>query len=323
MNNQNIWVVFETENAAPKRVSLELTAKAKELAKGRGEKAVAVIIDPAPDTAIKAAFSAGADEVLAVEQKTCFEGEAYILEKLMAKYEPLAVLICSTPMGSDLSGALSARSGAGIAVNCTDIIPTDDGILYIRPSYDGKLNASIQIGTYPSIGTFKAGTFKAAQSDEHADGPVTREEVEIPASVLLTEFLGFRPDDELLKTNIEDADILISGGRGVGSKEGFEELFTLAKLVGGNVSGSRAAVEEGWIEKDRQVGITGKTVTPKLYVALGISGQTPHIAGMKGSDVIVAVNTNPQAEIFQFANYGLVADLHEVVPELIRRFSEQ
>lgn len=322
MNNHNIWVLYETENAAPKKVCLELTARAKELAGERGEKAVAVIVDPAPETAIGAAFSAGADEVIAVEQKTCFEGEAYIVDKLMAKYEPLAVLIGSTPKGSDLSGALSARSGAGIAVNSTDVIPMDGGILYIRPSYDGKLNASIQIGTYPSIGTFKAGTFKAAGPAGSTGGPVIREDIEVPASVLLTAFLGFRPDDELLKTNIEDADILISGGRGVGGREGFEGLFTLAKLVGGNVSGSRAAVEEGWIEKDRQVGITGKTVAPKLYIALGISGQTPHIAGMKGSDVIVAVNTNPQAEIFQAADYGLVADLHEVVPELIRRFGE-
>lgn len=321
--HKNIWIVYETENAAPKRVCLELTAKAKELAAGRGEKAVAVIVDPEPDTLAEAAFSAGADEVIAVKQKTCFEGEAYIVGKLMADYEPLAVLIGSTPRGSDLSGALSARSGAGIAVNCTDIIPTDEGILYIRPSYDGKLNASIQIGTYPSIGTFRAGTFKAAEPAGKTGGPVTVEDIDVPASVLLTGFLGFRPDDELLKTNIEDADILISGGRGVGSRDGFEPLFTLAKLVGGNVSGSRAAVEEGWIEKDRQVGITGKTVAPKLYIALGISGQTPHIAGMKGSDVIVAVNTNPQAEIFQFADYGLVADLHEVVPELIRRFREQ
>lgn len=332
MNNQNIWVILETADGAPKRVSLELLGKAKETVSGLKEKVTAVLIDnysgegensdKTEAAILAAAFASGADEAIVVRRKTCFEGEAYIIDKLIGKYSPRAVLIGSTSRGSDLAGALSARSGIGIAVNCTDMIPVDGGILWIRPSNDGKLNASIRIDSFPQIGTFHAGTLPEPEQQPGRTGTVIYEDIEVPDSVLLTNFLGFIPDDELMKTDIENADILISGGRGVGSKEGFGQLFELAQLIGGNVAGSRAAVDEGWIEKERQVGITGKTVAPRLYIALGISGQTPHIAGMKESDVIVAVNTDAGAPIFEVADYSLVADLHEIVPEMIRKFKE-
>ncbi len=132
-------------------------------------------------------------------------------------------------------------------------------------------------------------------------------------------FLEFIEDSGLAESNIEEASILVAGGRGVGSAEGFELLRELARLLGGNIAASRAAVDEGWISRDYQVGATGKTVAPKIYFACGISGAVPHIAGMKESDTIIAINTDPRAPIFDIAHYGIVDDLHKVIPELIER----
>ena len=322
MSNQNYWVLFELSDGSPKRVSLELMQKAGSLAAQSGQKAAAVIIGEGAAAAAGAAYTNGADIVYAVESKTCFEGISYIMGKLIDKYQPQAILIGATPAGRDISAAIAARCKAGIAVDCTDVRPLEDGsgLSWLRPSYDGKLYADIHVTTYPQIGTFKTGIFKLEERDARTEGELITEEIEVPASVLLTQFLGYTPDDALAQANIEDAEIIIAGGKGCGTQEEFDKLYELAALVGGNVGASRAAVEAGWVEKDRQIGITGKTVTPKLYVGFGISGAVPHVNGMKNSDVIVAVNTDPNAGIFTYAHYGIVADLHVVVPQMIARF---
>ena len=319
MGNQNFWVLFELAGDEPVRVSLELMGKAAALAREKGQKAVAVIISKNPEKAQAAAFAAGADTAICVAQEACFETMAYIASKLIDKYQPLAVFAGATAMGSDAAAQIAARSGIGIACDCTDVVFKEDEVNWMRPSYDGQLYATITIATYPQIGTFKAGIFRMEELSEGAAGEVIQEEIDVPAGVILTQMLGFRPDEQLADANIEDADIIIAGGRGCGSQEEFDKLYELAALVGGNVAASRAAVEEGWVIKDRQIGITGKTVTPKLYIGFGISGAVPHINGMKNSDVIVAVNNDPNAGIFKYAHYGIVADLHVVVPEMISR----
>ena len=320
MNNQDFWVLFELSEDKPVRVSLELMQKARALADEKGHKAVAVIISKNPAEAQSAAFANGAHSVIEVGQTSCFENMAYITSKLVDKYGPLAVFVGATAAGGDAAAEIAARSRIGIACDCTDVIFKDNEVNWIRPSYDGQLYATITIASYPQIGTFRTGIFKMGEAAEGASGEVIKENIEVPAAVILTSYLGFRPDAELAKTNIEDADIIIAGGRGCGSQEEFDKLYELAALAGGSVGASRAAVEEGWVVKDRQIGITGKTVTPKLYIGFGISGAVPHINGMKNSDVIVAVNTDPNASIFKYAHYGIVADLHKVVPEMISRF---
>ena len=322
MSNQNIWVFFELSDGRPKRVCLEMMQKAKELAEGSSEKAVAVIIDPEPEEAARAAFEYGADQVLTVRQKFFFESAAYILEKLAEKYEPRIVMIGATTEGRDLAAAASVRLHAGIASECTDVVITGSGVFWIRPSYDGKLNTNISIEEAPMIGTFKPGIFRLGEPAVGRNGETVEETVDVPAGVLLTQRLGFTPDDELTKANIEDAEIIIAGGRGVGSREGFDQLYELAAALGGSVGASRAAVDEGWIGKDYQIGITGKTVAPRLYIGFGISGALPHVNGMKESDIIVAVNTDPNAPIFSVANYGIVADLNIICPALTRKILE-
>lgn len=322
MSKQNIWVFFELSDGRPKRVCLEMMQKAKELAEGSSEKAVAVIIDPEPEEAARAAFEYGADQVLTVRQKFFFESAAYILEKLAEKYEPRIVMIGATTEGRDLAAAASIRLHAGIASECTDVVITGSGVFWIRPSYDGKLNTNISIEEAPMIGTFKPGIFRLGEPAVGRNGETVEETVDVPAGVLLTQLLGFTPDDELTKANIEDAEIIIAGGRGVGSREGFDQLYELAAALGGSVGASRAAVDEGWIGKDYQIGITGKTVAPRLYIGFGISGALPHVNGMKESDIIVAVNTDPNAPIFSVANYGIVADLNIICPALTRKILE-
>lgn len=322
MSNQNIWVVFELSDGLPKRVCLEMMQKAKALAAQTGEQAVAVIIDPEPEKAAMAAFANGADQALIVRHGFFFETAAYIIEKLAGKHEPKLVLIGATTEGRDLAAAVSIRLHAGIASECTDVTIAGTGVYWSRPSYDGKLNTNICIDTYPQVGTFKPGIFKTEEPEEGKNGPIYEENVEIPAGVLLTQLLGFTPDDELTKANIEDAQVIICGGRGVGSAEGFGQLYELAALLGGSVGATRAAVEEGWIAKDYQIGITGKTVAPKLYIGFGVSGAIPHVNGMKESDVIVAVNTDANAPIFGVAHYGIVADLNVICPALTNKIRE-
>ena len=231
MSNQNIWVFFELSGGRPKRVCLEMMQKAKALAEGSSEKAVAVIIDPEPEEAVKAAFENGADQVMTVRQKFFFESAAFILEKLAEKYEPKIVMIGATTEGRDLAASASVRLHAGIASECTDVVATGSGVYWIRPSYDGRLNTNICIEEYPMIGTFKPGIFKLGEPETGRSGEVIEEAVEIPAGVLLTQLLGFTPDDELTKANIEDAEIIVAGGRGVGSKEGFGQLYELAAAL--------------------------------------------------------------------------------------------
>lgn len=322
MNNQNIWVVFEISDNTPKKVSLELMQKAKKEALSNQVRTVAVIINEKAQELASVAFLNGADDVITVEQTSAFEASGYILEKLSKKYEPGIILFGATNWGRDVAANLSARIKCGIACESTDIILDAKAniINWIRPSYTGKLNTNIEISGFPQIGTFKTGSFPILEASDYPEtGNIIAESVEVPTSVILTELLGFIPDDELTKSNIEDAEIIIAGGRGVGSAEGFRPLFELAELVGGKVGASRAAVDEGWIEYERQIGVSGKTVAPKLYIGFGISGAVPHIAGIKNSQVIVAVNKDKYAPIFEISNYGIVEDLNEVLPVLIEK----
>ena len=317
MNTNSIWVIFES-NHEKNRVCQELMRKAKELAKLENTKAVAIIINKEQDTLVEQAKQSGADEIIVVKQESHFETDAYVISKLVEKYQPKIILIGETTYGKDLSAQLSANAHIGIACNNSDIQVENDRISWIRPSYNGKLNTKIVIDTFPQIGTFKAGTFRI-DNIQPTQATIIEENIEVPVTVKLTRFLGFVPDEKLMQTNIEDAEVIIAGGRGVGSKEGFEKLFTLAKLLGGNVGGTRPVCDEGWLERDRQIGVTGKTVAPKLYIALGISGQVAHTSGMKESELIIAVNTDKDAKIFDIAHHCVVADLHEVVDSLIEK----
>ena len=297
-NLKDIWVFIEMSAQQPKRSSLEIFAKAQKIAAEAGAEAVPVLCPADGD------FSA-------VEI-------AEAMKNAVEKETPGAVLFASTPLGKDISAILSADMNLGIASDCTDVMSRNEDLdlLFIRPTFDGKLRASVSLNKKPQIGSFVSGAFPmdGEAPDIHKNARLLKPE---NSTAIQRQFLEFIEDSGLAEVNIEEASILVAGGRGVGSAEGFEKLRELARLLGGNIAASRAAVDEGWISRDYQVGATGKTVAPKIYFACGISGAVPHVAGMKESDVIIAINTDASASIFDIAHYGIVGDLHQVIPELI------
>ena len=300
----NIWVYIDETNKQTLRVSEELLVQAKELAKEAGMLAIPVRLAEKPDSS---------DAILKA------------LKAAVIRENPFAIFFGSTPLGKELSSGLTASLDLGIASDCSNVIyrKSENDLMFIRPTFDGKLNASITLKTYPQVASFPAGVFPLKGNS--ADFDLNKYILEFPndlASVLGNRLVEFIEDQELSNTDIENAEVLVAGGRGVGSAEGFELLRELARLLGGNIAASRGAVDDGYISKDYQVGATGKTVAPKLYIACGISGAPPHTVGMKDSELIVAINTNGSEPIFDVAHYGIVGDLHQVLPELIAILKE-
>lgn len=296
----NIWVYIETDEKGPKHVSLELLAKAQELAKETKVKAIPVLCPQ--------------------ELKPSAAEISGMLESAVKKESPSLLLLGSTSLGKEISSMLSASLKLGIAADCSDVFyrPSERDYLFIRPAFDGKINASVSVTTKTQLATFPTGTFPlSGQAPDTSADALTLEPATASVSRIISRFIEFIDDDALAQANIEEASVLAAGGKGVGSPEGFESLKELARLLGGNIAASRAAVDEGWISRDYQVGATGKTVAPKIYFACGISGAAAHVAGMKDSETIIAINTDPNAPIFDIAHYGIVGDLHKVIPELI------
>nr|WP_291234697.1 electron transfer flavoprotein subunit alpha/FixB family protein [Frisingicoccus sp.] len=305
MNNyNNIWVFIETSNNQPKRASLEVFAKAEELAKECKMTAVPVFSpseNASPENIVSALASA------------------------ISKEQPAALLFGSTALGKELSAGITASLSLGIASDCSNIMyrASTKDFLFIRSTFDGKLNASVSLKTFPQVASFSAGTFPLEGNVPNTEANKILLELPSDDTSLRSRLVEFIEDSGLAQSNIEEASVLVAGGRGVGSAEGFESLRELAGLLGGNIAASRAAVDEGWISKDYQVGATGKTVAPKVYFACGISGAPAHVVGMKDSEIIIAINTNASEPIFDIAHYGIVGDLHKVIPELIKILKER
>lgn len=228
------------------------------------------------------------------------------------------MLIGATPNGRDLGPRLSCRLGTGLTADCTalDIDEASGNIAWTRPAFGGNLMAVILCPDHrPQLGTVRPGVFKKPDVCEDR-AEIIREDFHVPADQIRTTLLETIREASAEIVDLEGADIIVSGGRGVGGAEGFRVIRELADVLGGTVGASRAAVDEGWISHSHQVGQTGKTVGPKLYIACGISGAIQHLAGMSSSDVIVAINKDFDAPIFGIADYGFVGNLFEIVPLL-------
>ncbi|MBQ2634522.1 MAG: electron transfer flavoprotein subunit alpha/FixB family protein [Oscillospiraceae bacterium] len=321
---KDLWVFVETNDEGKARnVGLELLNPGRELAKQQGGKLVAVVIGNNTAQAVQAAVAAGADQVLSVEgeEYAVYSTDAYTyaLCTLAEKYAPTTILLGATPNGRDLGPRFSARMQSGLTADCTalEIDPDTGCVAWIRPAFGGNLMARILCpNNRPQVGTVRPGVFKKPEADPGRSAEVVAEPISFAREKIRTQIVEvIRAAGE--QVNLEGADIIISGGRGVGGPEGFAPLKELAELVGGCVGASRAAVDAGWIPHAHQVGQTGKTVAPKLYVACGISGAIQHLAGMSGSDCVVAINKDPEAPIFEVADFGIVGDLKEVVPMMI------
>lgn len=320
---KDLWVFVETkEDGSARNVGLELLNPGRELAARQGGEVVAVIIGHNTAKAEKSAAVYGAGKILVIngEEYAHYNTDAYTnaMEYLIRKYGPATLLIGATSYGRDLGPRLSCRLKSGLTADCTSLaINEETGIMeWTRPAFGGNLMATIICPDgRPQIGTIRPGVFKKAVLAE-ASPEIIREDYHVPADQIRTRLLETIVEAAGEIVDLEGAEIIVSGGRGMGGPDGFIILKELADCLGGTVGASRAAVDSGWIPYVHQVGQTGKTVAPKLYIACGISGAIQHLAGMSGADYIVAINKDEEAPIFAVANYGIVGNLFEVIPAL-------
>lgn len=321
--SKDTWVFVETkEDGSARNVGLELLTPGHDLAKKQGGQVCAVIIGNHVEKAIEQANAQGAEKIIVVEGEEYehYNTDAYTkaMAYLIDKYCPASMLIGATSYGRDLGPRLSCRLKSGLTADCTslDIDPDDGKVAWTRPAFGGNLMATIKCpDNFPQIGTVRPGVFKkSAPAEGHAE--ILCEEFHVSEDEMRVKLLEVIHEVAEEVVDLEGAEVIVSGGRGVGGPEGFVPIKALAEVLGGTVGASRAAVDSGWIPYAHQVGQTGKTVAPKLYIACGISGAIQHLAGMSGSDCIVAINKDPEAPIFEVANYGIVGNLFEVLPAL-------
>ena len=321
---KDLWVFVETnEDGTAKNVGLELLTPGKMMAGKQGGALVAIVIGNNVDAAVKAASEHGADKVIVVEgpEYAHYSTDAYAiaLVSLVEKYGPTSMLIGATNNGRDLGPRVSCRLQTGLTADCTalDIDEESGNVAWTRPAFGGNLMATILCPDHrPQIGTVRPGVFKKSEPGE-AKAEVIKEDIHVDAKDIRTQVLELIKEADTENVDLEGAEIIVSGGRGVGGPEGFEPVKALADVLGGVVGASRAVTDAGWMTADHQVGQTGKTVHPKIYVALGISGAIQHTAGMQDSECIIAVNKNDTAPIFEIADYGICGDLFKVTPMLI------
>lgn len=321
--SKDLWVFVETNpDGSAKNVGIELLNPGRDLATKQGGALCALIIGDKPQAAVDEANAHGADKIYVIdgpEYKT-YSTDAYSLAVVHAieEFGPTTVLFGATPNGRDLGPRCSCKLKTGLTADCTRLgIDEETGnIAWTRPAFGGNLMATILCPDHrPQMGTVRPGVFKKSEPVE-GKAEIINVDFHVAPEQIRTKIIEVIKDaaDELV--DLEGADIIVSGGRGVGGPEGFEPLQELADVLGATVGASRAAVDSGWISHAHQVGQTGKTVGPKLYIACGISGAIQHMAGMSGSDCVVAINKDEDAPIFTIADYGIVGNLFEVVPAL-------
>ena len=326
MNNlseyKNIWVFIETECGKAKNVGYELLHAAKPLAEKKGCPLVAVVIGKDVEDAAKDAICYGADSAILVDgpeyEYYTTDAFAKALIALMQKYKPETLMIGATTNGRDMGPRVSCHLKTGLTADCTaiDIDEETGNVAWTRPTFGGNLMATIMCpDSRPQMGTVRPGVFKKGACDKNRTGEIIREEIHVAPEEIRTTLVE-RVNEIVEAVNLSEAEIIVSGGRGVGSAENFKLIEGLAKVLGGTVGCSRAVVDAGWLPYAHQVGQSGKTVAPKLYFAVGISGAIQHLAGISGADTVIAVNKDADAPIFGVADYGIVGDLNEVVPAL-------
>lgn len=331
---KGVFVFAEQRDRKVQKVAFELVGKGKQLAKDLDTTVTAVLLGKDMLDEAKKLCYAGADKVIYVDDDMLdlymTEPYVYTLNHIINDKKPEIVLYGASAIGRDLAPRVASRLKAGLTADCTGLtIEPDDeepeklNLMMTRPAFGGNLMATIACPTTrPQMATVRPGVMQKAKYSE--ENPVNIEEykLEIPAECKNVEILDVIKIIQQ-RMNIEDAKVLVSGGRGMHGPENYPMLEELADLLGGTISASRAAVDSGWVPKDRQVGQTGKTVRPNLYIACGISGAIQHLAGMEESEFIIAINKDAGAPIFDVADVGIVGDIFKVVPLLIDELKKE
>ena len=321
---KDLLVFVETnEDGTAKNVGIELLTPGREIATKQGGALAAVVIGNNVQAAVDEVNAYGADKIYVVEgeEYAHYTTDAYqkALIAVIEKYGPTSMMLGATNNGRDLAPRVSCYLKTGLTADCTgvDLDEATGKVAWTRPTFGGNLMATILCpDTYPQMGTVRPGVFKKSEPvAPHAE--IIKEDIHVAPEDIRTTLIEIIKEDGGETVDLEGADIIVSGGRGVGGPEGFETIKLLADAMGGVVGCSRAAVDAGWISHAHQVGQTGKTVGPKIYVACGISGAIQHVAGMSGSDCIIAINKDADAPIFDIADYGVVGNLFDVIPALV------
>ena len=319
---KGVWVFAEQRDGALNKVSLQLLGCGRGLADDLDEELCAVLPGDDVENLVGELIAGGADRVYLVEDEKLghYQTDAYtkVLEELIGKHKPSIVLYGATHIGRDLAPRVAQRIDTGLTADCTELTidPETQQLQQTRPAFGGNIMATILCpGHRPQMATVRPGVMQALEPALLRKGELVRETVDLSECNLMTRILEVVKEAHR-KVKLEDAVIIVSGGRGVGGKDGFKLIGELAEVMGGEVGGSRVAVERGWVPQEHQVGQTGKSVRPELYVACGISGAIQHLAGMQNSKIIVAINKNPDAPIFKVAHYGIAGDLFEILPML-------
>jgi electron transfer flavoprotein alpha subunit len=317
-----VWVWLEQRHGELKAIGREMLGAGRSVADGLGQPLTALVLGQDVAGVAAEAFDLGADAILGCDDAGLadFRVEAYgpLVAKLAKERGPAVFLTGATTRGRDLAAWVAAELDAGLVADGIGLKVEGDRVKVTRPVYAGKLLADVFVTEGLQCITLRSRAFAPAESTGHSGQPEWVQPAAGPANAQIT---GFESSEG--KISLTDATIIVSGGRGVGGPEGFAPIQALADVLGGAMGASRAAVDAGWVPYEHQVGQTGKTVSPDLYIACGISGAIQHQAGMRTAKVIVAINKDPEAPIFKLASYGIVGDLFKVVPALTEEFRKR
>lgn len=323
---KGIWILVEQRNTQIRKVSLELISQGRKIADQSGDQLVAIVLGQGIESLSNIFASYGADKVIIVNDTNLadYTTGAYtsVLNQLIRQEEPKAVLIGNTAIGKDLAPRLAQRLGVGLASDCIGMDFDPNNLLtFQRPIYSGKAFVHVISAVCPILATIRPNIFSVAVPDTNRQAEVINAVAQIDPSDLraIVKEIAIAASK---RPELTEANIIVSGGRGMKGPENYFILEELADTIGAAIGASRAAVDSGWKEHKFQVGQTGKTVSPVLYIACGISGAIQHLAGMGSSKFIVAINKDPEANIFNVADYGIVGDLFEIVPLLTQEFKK-
>ncbi|WP_297633833.1 electron transfer flavoprotein subunit alpha/FixB family protein [uncultured Clostridium sp.] len=323
---KGVWVFAEQRNGELQKVSLELLGEGRKIADKLGVELTALLLGDNIAGLANTLGEHGADNVLVCDHKELAnyttDGYTKVICDLATERKPGIIFVGATFIGRDLGPRVAARLTTGLTADCTqlDVVPEENGaLLATRPAFGGNLMATIACPDHrPQMATVRPGVF-AKVEEKKENFNVETIEVNLKAEDIRTKVLEVVKDTKEV-VDIGEANFIVAGGRGMGSQENFDKLTELAEVLGGTVAASRGAIDKGWIERDYQVGQTGKTVRPNIYVACGISGAIQHTAGMQESDMIIAINKDETAPIMKLADYAIVGDVNKVLPELIAQF---
>lgn len=330
MDYQGVWTIAEADQGKIRDVSFELLTRGRKLANKLETELVSVLISNYIESNyIQELIYRGADKVYLVSdfklENFIVENYANVLEDLIKKYKPEIIIAAATTSGRTLMPYLAIKINAGLTADCTDLdIEKETGnLLQTRPAIGGNILATIKTPKYrPQMSTVRPKSTKPAPIDESRTGKIINVALKPELIDGRVKRIGFR-NNKQEDTNIQGVNIIVAGGRGLKKKDNFNLIKELSQHLGGAVGASRDAVDRNWISYPHQVGLSGKTVIPKLYIAIGISGAIQHLAGMKTADNIIAINNDPEAPIFKVANFGIVGDLFEILPKLNERLSKE